>query len=648
MYLTKRKLLAILVAAPLCSQAESTSQEQVIVIGTRSEQPTVEIPASVQIITAEQIKLSGASTLVQVLTAQAGIQISDKIGNGGRGAVISMRGFGENNANNVLVLVDGRRLNNPSLASPDLSSIAMKDVDRVEIIQGSAGTLYGDQATGGVINIITKRPEGTNAYLELGRGSDDLETYRGAISQGFDNGIFYRISAEKKLADNYRDNNESNYSNLFTSLSYENETFKVFGEVLVVEDNLNLPGSLTSTQIKQNRRQTETPDDYSNQDTDSFRFGGHINLGGSWQLAAEYTDRETESKGVDGSAWGDLSIKESTTEVKTFNPRLTGKVSTGQGEILITTGADLQESEYLSTFVARDSSQDISDIYAQAVIPVMDKLKVTVGGRYSELDESDKVTNANNDDDLTVYQIGAAYQLDKNTRIFLRRDESFRWANIDENAWSNTAAGEILKPQQGTSWELGLEKKFNNFKLSTMIFDLNLENEIYYDPNIGFNANLAESDRQGIILDGLWQVSQGLSLQLNYSYVDAEISDGVFDGNTVPFVAEQTANFVASYQLSENWSIYADAQYTGERYKAGDEGNVAGVLGGYTLYNANLRWDHDKLYVNIRANNISGKEYNGYHGYYNYNDFLTGDLVEVEYGYPSAEQSVEVSVGYSF
>lgn len=286
-----------IMAASLPAWAKQTDVEQVVVSGTRSEQPSVQIPASIKVITAEDIKLSGASNIVHVLNAQAGIQIKDLIGNGGRAASVSMRGFGENSVNNVLILVDGRKLNNPSLASPDLASIAIKDVERVEIIQGSAGTLYGDQATGGVINVITKKPDGISAFVEAGRGTDDLEVYRGAVSQGFDNGVSYRLSAEKKLADNYRDNNEANYSNVLANVAYEQGRFRVFAEWLNVDDDLNLAGSLNSLSIRDDRRQASTPDQYTNQDTDSSRVGGHFDLSESWAVAAEYSDRETESKG---------------------------------------------------------------------------------------------------------------------------------------------------------------------------------------------------------------------------------------------------------------------------------------------------------------------------------------------------------------
>jgi iron complex outermembrane recepter protein len=627
---------ALIPALTPLTQAATTEPkqvpEQVIVTGTRSEQPRVQIPASIQVVTADQIRLSGASSLVQVLNAQPGIQINDAIGNGGRGASISMRGFGENNVNNVLVLVDGRKLNNPFLSGPNLASIAMKDIERVEIIQGSAGTLYGDQATGGVINIITKRPEAMSAHIETEIGTDDLLATRGSVSQGFDNGLSYRVSAEKKTADNYRDNNESKYTNFLTNVGYENQRFRVFAEASQVEDELNLPGSLNRASIRQNRRQTFSPDEYIDQDTKAVRLGGHVVLSENWKMAAEYADRDVESEGIFFFSSGDDS-----TRIKTFNPRLLGEIDTANGKLLITTGIDLQKSEYLSTFTFTDtdSTQDISDAYAQVVIPVLEAVKLTVGGRYTELDEANKIIETDASDSATVYQIGAAYQVSDSTRLFLRRDEGFRWATIEENAFSPLAAGEILKPQESTSWELGVETQLNAISLSAVVYALSMDNELYFDPVDFVNNNLEESDREGIVLDARWKLSSKVSLMANYSYVDAEIGAGLYSGNAVPFVAEQTANIIASYQINESWSVYFDAQYTGNRYPLHDDANEFGELGGYTLLNANIRWDWSHLYVNLRADNLTGKEYERFTSRY-------------DYAYPSAEEQFLLTVGYNF
>lgn len=117
--------------------AAANTIEQIVVTGLRTEQSLLETPVAISVITREDIERSGALTIADVLRGRAGLQIRDTIGDGGRGVLVAMRGFGENAANNTLVLVDGRRLNNPSLAAPDLNSIALADIERIEILQAA-------------------------------------------------------------------------------------------------------------------------------------------------------------------------------------------------------------------------------------------------------------------------------------------------------------------------------------------------------------------------------------------------------------------------------------------------------------------------------------------------------------------------------
>ncbi|MFT7491791.1 MAG: iron complex outermembrane receptor protein, partial [Pseudohongiellaceae bacterium] len=134
-------------AQPVFAEDDVT---QIIISATGSEESEVLAPVSLSVITQKDIQLSGANTLTEVLRRQASIQIKDSIGDGSR-ASVSLRGFGANSANNVMIVVDGRKLNNPSQEAPLLTSVSLKDIERIEIIQGSGGVLYGDQAVGGVI-----------------------------------------------------------------------------------------------------------------------------------------------------------------------------------------------------------------------------------------------------------------------------------------------------------------------------------------------------------------------------------------------------------------------------------------------------------------------------------------------------------------
>ena len=437
------------------------------------------------------------------------------------------------------------------------------------------------------------------------------------------------------MADNYRVNNEANYSNMFANVGYEKTSFRLFAELLHVEDDLYLPGSLDRDSISTDRQQTFNKGEFTNQNTETYRLGGDIYLSDNWTLSGEYTDRETDTAGY--TLWG--GNWEEVIAVKTLNPRVSGNIKTAKGEIVLTSGVDLQESEYLSNFSGSDSEQSLADFYAQAIIPITRKINVTAGGRYSELEETDNLSGAQNDRNISVFQIGATYQVTNDTRLFLRRDEGFRWANIDENGYSDKAIGDILDPQESTSWEVGIETKIDAISLSAVVYDMRIDNEIYYDPTVNFfgaNSNLEKSDRSGVTLDSRWKVNERVNVQLNYSYVDAEVSAGLFAGNSVPFVANQTANFIATFEMNDNWSFYIDAQHTGSRYGANDDANSFGKIGSYTLYNANVNWQLQQFSINVRANNLTGKQYNGFAS------------TAYNYAYPAKEETYEITVHYTF
>ncbi len=137
----KSELVLITVLSALCISSHSFGEdnssneiEEIIVTATRWETVGVPTATSVSTITREQIIESGAIYIIDVLKGQGGIQIQDIFGDGSR-SIISMRGFGNNGGSNTLLLVDGRRLNNTDLKTPDLSFISLKDVERIEIIQ---------------------------------------------------------------------------------------------------------------------------------------------------------------------------------------------------------------------------------------------------------------------------------------------------------------------------------------------------------------------------------------------------------------------------------------------------------------------------------------------------------------------------------
>jgi len=130
---------------------------EVIVTANRYEETTSSVPASVTIITEKDIENTAARDIPDMLRTVAGIHVND-IASNQRHYTVDLRGFGETAGSNTLVLVDGRRTNQIDLSGTDWSQIPIESVARIEVIKGGrASVLYGDNAAGGAINIITKK-----------------------------------------------------------------------------------------------------------------------------------------------------------------------------------------------------------------------------------------------------------------------------------------------------------------------------------------------------------------------------------------------------------------------------------------------------------------------------------------------------------
>ena len=614
--------------------------ETITIIGTRAESIAT-LPAVIEVITERDIERSGAQTLADILATQVGLQIVDSIGNGGRGVSISMRGFGENNSNNVLVLVDGRRLNNPTLAGPDLSSIAINDITRIEILQGSAGSLYGDQASAGVINIVTKSAQRDSAQVEIGLGSFATKIARGNFSRQLDDNLSLRVNAESSSSDNYRDNNDNEHHNINARLQWRLGDVNLGFEMQGVNDRLRFPGSLNAADYRDHPRRSNTPNDFGNTETIVERINGDWSLANNWTLYWDISHRDQDGE-------GELFATnyQTETDVRDLQPRVVARLPIDDEVATITMGIDSEKAEHLADygFGVTNVAQKVNDAYAQALWPLSKATELTLATRHSWFDFSPRIGVQDYRDDVGVYQYGVAHTIDQ-LRVFARYDRGFRWPNVDENGFVEQGV-EHLNVQRSNTKELGYEWTASSWQFSASAFDVAMDDEIVYDPMAtgpfgpfsGANVNRDFTKRRGVNLSSAWSFSDSLKWTVAYSQINATFDGGAFDGHKVPFVAERLLKSHITYVLSDQWQAYVDAAYTGPRYRAGDQLNAAGELGGYTVFNFSLRWQLDSLYAQLRVNNLTDKSYSSYSGV-----GWSGD-----YYYPAAMRNMMLLFGYQF
>ena len=595
---------------------------EVVVSGTRSQQSTVTVPASIEVISREEIESSGATHVVDVLRGRGAVQVTDQFGDGSR-VFIGIRGFGETANANTLLLIDGRRLNNPDIGNPDLNSISLADVERIEIIRGSAGTLFGDQAVGGVVNIITRKARRKQLYIAGTGASHGSGVGRAIISQRFDNGLDYRVSGEVRRSDNFRDHNDLNYQSFFAQAGFAHRTGAVFAELQHVTEDLNTPGPLTAAEAAADRQQSTTnfATDFVDTETTVVRIGGSQDLIEHWSFEGELTNRESESQFRLSSVFGpEPSVSPQSRHVVQVTPRLVGAYPIGAGNLLVTLGYDLEQSDYdiTSRFGTQRNEQTQHGLYAQAVVPVTSYAEVTVGARNAKVENAliDSGAfavfpgGAQVDDEELVTEVGVSVSPIANLRVFGRRDENVRFAKVEENLF--TFLGGPLNTQTGVSWEAGAEWNDGRRAASVVVYRLDLDNEIAFDPGTFTNLNLAQTRRDGLILDGRWQATGPLGLAVGYSFVEADVLAGAFQGFKVPFVAEHFGRFSADYRVNPSWQIFGEVQTVGDRVFSGDFTNALGELVGYTVLNAKAQYQYRQYKLELRVNNLLAEEYSDF------------------------------------
>src|SRR4051794_10366002 len=247
------------------------------------------VGASKSVITAEDIAQSPAQTLQEIIAQTPGVQLTTLFGgvNGAKTSV-DLRGFGAFATANTLVLINGRRLNDVDMAQVDLSTIPRDAIERIEITRGNSGAvLYGDNAVGGVINIVLKNGVGgppTAMRFEGGVGS--FNQLIGSVSTAFSSGpwsaSFYGNGIK---SDGYRVNNALDQRNGVGNVNYSTPDLSAFLTLSGDDQKLGLPGgrlvdpSIGVNELATNRRGAATPFDYANQQGASATAGFTKSLG---------------------------------------------------------------------------------------------------------------------------------------------------------------------------------------------------------------------------------------------------------------------------------------------------------------------------------------------------------------------------------
>lgn len=614
--------LCLLMGAATAMAAQSAQLPSTTVSTTRSDQDIAKLARNVTVITADQIQAMHATSVIEVLQSVPGLSFINYMGNMSQ-ARVDMRGFGEGAATRVLVTIDGRRVNTIDLAGADFATIPLDNIERIEVMHGPAGVIYGDNAVGGVINIITKEGKGKPAGgLQAYYGMYKTYGVNGYAQGGMDKFSFF-LSAGHQFTDGYRERSENKLTSFNLSTRYYfTDAVSLLFDAGYAKADFQMPGPLTLAEMQADRRQSVNPADWA-QNKDGYvrgQFRGDFQAAGTFTFDLSYRFREGTSEWAKFDSHRDTDIS-----TVGLQPKWVWDHGFGGAANRLTVGIDY----YYSTANLKRSTvtgpvTDSTDftwttlgVYLFDEITFADRLTLSFGGRWQkgDFDISDSPVGgspqANSySENQYAWTVGLAYRLAPQSKVYARVARTFRFPVSDEYF---TFGGFMkLEPEKAMNYEVGTEYTFmQNGRASLSFYWMQVSDEIAYNAATMRNENLDDTKHVGVeaslrVPFGAGSPSYGFA---SFTYQKVQFTAGPNDGNTVPLVPEFKASAGVSVQIIPGLRAMGQVNYVGKRYMGQDFGNVADQMDAYFTVDLRLsyRWKQVEVFVN--ALNLLGKEY---------------------------------------
>ena len=652
-YLMLAAILAVGTTAMAEENLASQKLKETVITTTESFGTSAhETAKNVYVVTAEEIKEKGATTVTDAVKGVPGV-IVQKLD--GANAVIDLRGQGATGAErgqNTMILLDGIPLN--GLVKVNINSIPVSEIEKIEIIQGGGAVMYGDGAVGGVVNIITKAPENKANYGSVGLEAGSWETTRANLTYGTKIGekLLVNASYSGYSSMEWRDRNPE-----YKNDEDVNESIWLRGKYLLKDGNIELrynhnklkdyfTGGLLEEQYKENPQQRGTWGGVNHTVTDI------------WNLS--YNKKLTDK--LDFLIYGGYSEEENknqNTLTKEYFIKPQVKYSYGDNSYIVV-GGDYRdgnrEFKDLKDINNNSAPDDERESYAGYIMnkTTFGNLEFTqgyrrerveykysskkyefVGGKYEITEIKPMDADYSNNDS---YEFGVNYLYSDTGNIYFNYTRAMRTPTIsDAGYWHGD-----VKTQKNDIYEIGVRDYYKNTAIATSVFYIESENEIYYDKFHKYgNTNFdGEVRRIGAQL-ALAHYFDKLTLRENISYIKPEVTSGIYDGKTFAGVPEWTLNLGATYRFNEKLYVNTDIYYQADAYAEDDFDNYFGKENDYVTVDANISYTLDnglELYGGIR--NLFDEEYS-------YTTILSTDRKNMSYQ-PADGRSYYAGFRYNF
>jgi iron complex outermembrane recepter protein len=568
---------ALACASSFAQNANNATPElkPVVVSASRMEQVLQTAPVGASVILGEDIRASGVRDANEAVRLLGGVPSRGDL-MGGREFSLDLRGYGESASQNLVVVIDGIRITENELAGARLSGISSEMIERIEIVRGGAGAIWGEGASGGVISVTTKGVKaGLSANMSLA-----LESYAGrdaqaSVEAGSNDGFGFYARLRDYRSDGFRDNSKQRQNSASLGITMNTGAFKLRMGLDRESNSSRFAGSLSIAQFQANPRQTLTPDDFGNMLLERVSAAMSYKLGG-WTMALDLAQRERSTQSNFIGSGFDARGTSSQSQV---SPRLSYAGDVGGVGLLALLGHDNINwtANYQNNFGQNeDATQSNRAWYGKldALLPTQTRLSLAARReqvRKGAQDPSAFVPLAySNQFSLPAWDLAVNQTIASGWDVYARTGKSFRVANVDESRFVNAT----LQPMTARDTELGLKYLQGSSSAALRIFRQSSTQEIAFDPINFVNVNQDDISRRGVELEGRTQIAQAWDISGNLQLMNARFSAGPNVGKRVPLVSRTSASVRLGYALTAQHRIEAALQHRSSAPIGGDVANT--------------------------------------------------------------------------
>ena len=513
---------------------------------------------------------------------------------------ISARGYGLTiGSHNLVVTLNGRRLNNIDTSGPAISEVNINDIERVEITKGSGSVIYGDSAMAGAVHLFTK--ESFETKISTTSGNYGLVQTSASVGINEEK-INVNLSMDSLKHGGYhvagtdgnKDRGKQTKSSMGAAYTTDNGTVITL-DISRDTSDTRYPSYLTDAQFAADPSQNGTGNNYTFREADSSTT--NLNIKRKWGDNLEFT---TNRSAIDRESQNTYWYSTGTVDKYKYDYNSNDYLLTyTNGNIKIDSGVNIFDGKRTVTSTTASSrnttSKENLGIFSQLQYSRENSV-FTIGARNEKVDyeyNPESGSKLTGEYDLNAFEIGVNTSLSPNTSVFTNYNHAFQAPLIDRFFISASwpATGQVfngfVKPSKSKNINVGLNHLTNNSKTKLTLYRSNVTDEMFLCKSnaasdcgtFGENLNLDKSHKQGLELQNKYVFSPKWSTDLNYAYTIAKIDsddkgNGALNGKTNPMTSKHNISASVIYSFNDNANMMLTQKYRSKAFAEEDYANL--------------------------------------------------------------------------